>query len=547
MLLSAALSACGLFDAPALAVTPSSLTGMTEPQTTLVVRNAGGGSLAWGVASSSPRVVVAPSDGSLFAGASRTVVLTIDDAGLDKSESVSATLTFTSNGGGATVDVSYAVASGIGVCSGYLPIERTAAATTTSQRVSARPVGNEILVAYVGSHRLDPATAAASRAELRTALGVEHGLALLRAGAPGAADLVTAAAGADVDAVVERLRADPRVRYAQRNYYLEPQYVPDDPSFGQQWNLSSFGVPEAWDVERGDGPGADVVVAVLDSGVQTDHPDLASKVLPGYDFYDHDTDPNPGFPNGENEHGTHVAGIATAAGDDGVGVAGVAYGVRVRLLPVKVFDDSGTSGTVAGLVDAIRWSAGLPVAGAPVNAHPAHVINMSVGVPGVNPALDAASEDAWNEGAVLVAAAGNHASGAPDPGVLSPGNAPCVIAVASVDEGYTVSSFSNTGPEVELAAPGGFRSGSNDTVYSTIPVSTYGSMAGTSMASPFVAGVAALLLAKGDVDTPAEVRTLLSQTTEVDPWMSDTREYGNGVVCADEALGAATRCGLALP
>lgn len=67
------------------------------------------------------------------------------------------------------------------------------------------------------------------------------------------------------------------------------------------------------------------------------------------------------------------------------------------------------------------------------------------------------------------------------------------------------------------------------------------------MASPFVAGVAALLLAKGDVDTPAEVRTLLSQTTEVDPWMSDTREYGNGVVCADAALGAATRCGLALP
>lgn len=544
--LSTLLAGCGLFGAPVLQVTPTSLVGMTSPQTTLTVKNEGGGSLAWSVSSSSPRVVVTPASGELFAGGSRTLVVTVDDAGLDKGDGVLATLTFTSNGGGATVDVSYELTSGIGTCAGFTPIERTMAVPTAPGGVSARPVGNEILVAYVGAFGLGAQEADEARADLRSQVTDAHALSLLRAGAAGAPDLLNAPDGSDVDALVAALRADPRVLYAQRNYYLEKAFVPNDPSFGEQWNLSGFGLPEAWDVEFGDGPGNDVVIAVLDSGVQTTHPDLAAKILPGYDFYDRDTDPNPGAPNGENEHGTHVAGIAAAIGNDGVGVAGVAFGPRVRVLPGKVFDDTGLQGTVAGLVDAIRWSAGLAVTGAPANANKAHVINMSVGVPGFFPALDAAAEEAWNAGVLLVAAAGNH-NGSTDPGVLSPGNAPCVIAVASVDEDYTVSSFSNTGPEVEVAAPGGLGSAVCGTVFSTVPVSTYGCMAGTSMASPFVAGVAALLIAQGAYDTPSTLRTRLSQTTEVDAWMTDTQAYGNGVVCADAALGAMTRCGLPLP
>jgi serine protease len=542
-----ALVGCGWFDAPALQVTPTSLIGMTSPQTTLTVRNAGGGSLAWSVASSSPRVVVTPTSGDLFAGGSRTLVVTVDATGLDKGESVTASLSFTSSGGNATVDVTYPIVSGIGTCAGFTPIERAMATPPAAAGVSARPVGNEILVAYAGSFGVNAQDAATATADLRAQVTGAHALSLLRAGAGGSPDLLRAPQGADVDALVATLQADPRVRYAQRNYYLEKAFVPNDPSFGEQWNLSSFGLPEAWDVERGDGPGDAVVIAVLDSGVQTTHPDLAAKVLPGYDFFDLDADPNPGPPNGENEHGTHVAGIAAAIGDDATGVAGVAFGPRIRVLPVKVFDDTGLQGTVAGLVDAIRWSAGLSVTGAPANANKAHVINMSVGVPGRFPALDAAAEEAWNAGVFLVAAAGNHGNGVTDAGVLSPGNAPCVVAVASVDETYVVSSFSNTGPEVEVAAPAGVGSATCGAVYSTIPLSTYGCMAGTSMASPFVAGVAGLLFAQGTYDTPAAVRSRLSQTTEVDAWMTDAQEYGNGVVCADAALGAATRCGLPLP
>src|SRR5690606_1602317 len=143
--------------------------------------------------------------------------------------------------------------------------------------------------------------------------------------------------------------------------------------------------------------------------------------------------------------GTHVAGIAAAIGDNGIGITGVAYGAAIKLVPVKVFDDVGAGGSIAGLVDAIRWAAGLAINGVPPNANPAAVINMSLGVAGSHPALEAAALDAWKAGSLLVAAAGNHNAVIPDRGVLSPANAPCVIAVGSVDDDGQVSTFSNHG------------------------------------------------------------------------------------------------------
>lgn len=563
--------------APLLTLAPAEELLMSAESSTVVVRNTGGQVLNWRVVSDDHRVRATPSDGSIFASGSMTVTIGIDSASVDKHEVLSATLMFRSNGGDAQTLVLYSPDSGIGRCAGFLPYELPLHESLRPLRralpgASAVPVGNEILVAYrtpeadleavplsdgTGDPRLDPGfpearSAMAETLRLRAQLQADHGLVLVSAGAFGAPDLFVSAVAAE--RVVERLLEDPRVRYAQRNYYLELQDLPNDPFLSdRQWNLTQFGVPQAWAHYDPAAVGDDVVLAILDSGIYGSHPDLAAKLLPGWDFHGRDPDTEPGVPHESNDaaHGTHVAGIAAAAGDDGVGVAGVAYGSAFKIVPVKVFDDIGSGGTISGLVQAIRWSAGLPVAGAPPNAHPADVINMSLGVAGRHPALEDATLDAWNAGAVLIAAAGNHNAQVPDRGILSPGNAPCVIAVGSVDDTFEVSEFSNHGPQAELVAPGGYAQSGCRKIYSTVPPTPgssgadalYGCLAGTSMAAPFVSGVAALLVAQGEHLGPAAVRTQLSRTALLPQADVDHRYYGNGVVCADAALGAATRCG----
>lgn len=573
------LAGCLDHRPPLLAVAPTEELHMSAATSSLVVRNLGGQVLDWHVTSDDPRVSATPASGRIFATGSTTIQINIDSSGVDKAEVLTATLMFRSNGGDDEMLVRFSPETGIGRCAGYLPYElpqlpSKVALRTARPGVGAVPVGNEILVAYrplaasdarepfsfdydsaanrpyAGS--VDGPQASAATLRMRAQLQLELGLSLVEPGSEGAPDLY--ASSVDADLSIARLLEDPRVRYAQRNYYLELQGVPDDPYLADmQWNLTLFGLPEAWERYDGSQAEADVVLAVLDSGVFAAHPDLAAKLLPGWDFHGSDPNTEPGVPDAENDaaHGTHVAGIAAAAGGDGIGVAGVAYGAAIKIVPVKVFDDLGAGGTISGLIDAIRWSAGLPVSGVPTNAQPAAVINMSLGVAGTHPAIDAATLDAWNAGSLLVAAAGNHNAQVPDRGILSPGNAPCVIAVGSVNDDYAVSAFSNHGPQTELLAPGGYSSSGCTKVFSTVPPtpgdngsSVYGCLAGTSMASPFVAGVAALLIGQGEFTSPAEVRSRLSETALAADDGADYSYHGNGVVCADAALGAETRCGV---
>jgi len=542
------LTSCLEQAPPQLEVAPADYLELSSARSSITIANAGGGALQWQAHSDNLLVTLSAVQGRILRGAERTLALVVDDGGLDLDEVVAATLTFSSNGGDASVLVSYTVGTGIGQCGAYVPPEigSTSRASPTVRATmraaapgaTARPVPGEILVAY-----RDQSSALAFDTEpVRAELGGVTGMSLLRAGAPGTPDLFSAT---DPDVALERLLADPRVLYAQRNYYLEPQFVPNDPDYDSQWNLGRFGLPQAWDRYSGQvAPSGTVTIAIIDSGVYGDHPDFAGKLLPGWDFDDGDANTFPGTPNGHAEHGTHVAGIAAALGDDGYGVAGVAFGPAIKILPVKVFDAAGVNASIADLVLAIRWSAGLAVPGVVTNPNPAAVINMSLGVPGVFPALNAAAADAWDAGSVLVAAAGNHTGAMPDPGVLSPANAPCVIAVGSVDSDYDVSTFSNTGPQLEVVAPGGFSNTGCAKVYSTMPPPlVHGCMSGTSMAAPFVAGVAALVIGQGRHETPAAVRDRLNLTALRATWMRDARSYGNGVVCADAALGAATVCG----
>ena len=324
---------------------------------------------------------------------------------------------------------------------------------------------------------------------------------------------------------------------------------------------------QAWSTETG--ASNPTVIAIIDTGVQMNHPDLQAKIVGGCDFYDGDNNPTPG-PG--IDHGTHVAGIAAAIGNNN-------RRRRRRLRPqgpiepIKIFDDTGAGATTSMLIDAIRWAAGLAVSGTATNPHPADVINMSVGIPGDQPLVDQAATAAFNAGSLLVASSGNYGTGTPyatNPGVMSPANAPDVIAVGSVDSDHQISGFSaySTGAGyatgVEVMAPGGFEVSPSYTarncclyhyyagtapdygILSTYTGSNYGCDVGTSMASPFVAGVAALLKSHTPSLTPSQLRQTLDDTALFAGGMT-ADEYGHGIVCADLALDpfSATQCGRA--
>lgn len=553
--LAFSLAGCGwLFGTPVLRVTPDVLSLEQRPAagaSQLTISNAGTSQsqLSFSIRSNDSRVTARPGSGVLTGGGSVDVEVVIDDASLEVGERIDGTLTVTSNGGSATVPFAYLkTVGGLGSC-GTFPLAAGASrspaepmpprAFSVAPRVIG-PVPGEVLVGYARPIGLQD-TAAEERFRSRMAEGVRssYGLRSIAPVASGAELVYTA----DPDGTIARLRADPRVRYAERNAYVELQLVPNDPLFvREQWNMSRFGLQEAWDIETGDS--GSVIIAIIDSGVQLHHPDLVAKMLPGCDFNGRDNDPNPGsVVTGDTAHGTHVAGIAAAVGNNREGVAGVAFGARVRILPVKIFDDTGTHATVEQLAQAIRWSVGLHVAGVADNPNPADIVNLSLGVPGRFQTLDDATSAAWAAGALVVAAAGNHTGGQAS-SVMSPANGPDVLAVGSVDDDKNLSYFSNTGAEIDVVAPGGLGPSYCGYVVSTIPFDDYGCEAGTSMAAPFVSGQAALLKSQVPSRSNRDLSDLILSTTE--PGNGTAEQFGRGIACVDRALGALTRCGLAI-
>ncbi len=275
------------------------------------------------------------------------------------------------------------------------------------------------------------------------------------------------------------------VAYAEPDSHAQALDVPNDPNFSLQWGLGKVRAPDAWSVTHGS---ASVVVAVLDSGISQSHPDLAGKIVANQNFSDSAT------VDDVYGHGTHVAGIAAAVTNNGVGVAGLGY--DTRLLDVKVLGDGG-SGLYSWIAQGITWAAD----------HGAQVINLSLGGTTASSTLESAVNYAWSKGAVVVAAAGNDASSAPEyPAYYA--NAVAVAATTDLDK---LAPFSNYGDWVDVAAPG-------ISIYSTI-LGGYGYMSGTSMASPAVAGLAALLFARltdtnGDGRLNDEVRAQIQATAD---------------------------------
>ncbi|WP_045729189.1 S8 family peptidase [Xanthomonas sp. GPE 39] len=497
-----------------------------------------------------------------------------------------------------------------------LTMSLTASAALAASAVSTLPVkqpskpapadaltSNRILVRYKAgtaavfdrSSKLSAVQAAVTRASL----GGRNGIASMAASSVHAEYVRTLGVGADlirlsgrlsksdVEKVVAEIAADPSVQYAEVDAMFQivdmprtqaqTQFVPNDPLYAQnQWDLNDptggINAPAAWTLSKGDG----VVVAVLDTGILPNHPDVAVNLLPGYDFItdasvsrrptdarvpgaldygdwiENDNDCYLGSSaQASSWHGSHVAGTIAEATNNGIGLAGIAPNATV--LPVRVVGRCG--GHLSDISDAITWASGGTVDGVPANANPAEVINMSLGA---NIACDQVTQAAINgavaRGTAVVVAAGN--SGA-DAGNANPAGCANVIAVGATRLNGGITFYSNYGVAVDLSAPGGegpedgkpggyiWQNGYTGKTTPTSGDYTYVGMAGTSMASPHVAATAALVqsavIAAGRAPlSPADLEKLLKQTARPFPQsIPSSTPIGTGIVDAKAALDKA--------
>lgn len=304
--------------------------------------------------------------------------------------------------------------------------------------------------------------------------------------------LVQLGEGISVAEGLSRFRASGEVEAVEPNGIAHALFVPNDQHYSRQWGAIQMQLPEGWDQTQGS---TSVVIAIIDTGIDLDHPDLNDKIVAGYDFVNHDT-----VPQDDHYHGTHCAGIAAAETDNRIGVAGV--GFNCRLMPIKVLDRNG-SGTYAEVAEGVTYAAD----------HGAKVISMSLGGSEPSSALSAAINYAWNRGVVVVAAAGNYNNTAP----VYPAYYTNCIAVAATEETDHRAAFSTYGTWVDVAAPG-------NNIPSTIP-DGYALLSGTSMAAPAVAGLVGLTFSKFGVNsTPAQIRKRIEDNCDaVGTWVAKGR------------------------
>jgi serine protease len=362
---------------------------------------------------------------------------------------------------------------------------------------------------------------------------------------------------ADTLHIIKSLRRRADVRYAQPNYIRKALAIPNDPQYHRQWHYPLINLPQSWDVTTGSNT---VIVAVIDTGVLLNHPDLENRLTSdGYDFIsdparaldgdgiDPDPDdPGDGSPGGSSFHGTHVSGIIAAETDNDTGVAGVTWSTRI--MPLRTLGQGG--GTDFDILQAVRYATGLDNDSGTLPAQRADIINLSLGGSSFSAAAQELFTEVRGEGIIVVAAAGNSASNTP----FYPAAYEGVVSVSAVDIQKDLTWYSNFGPTIDLAAPGGDNTadinldGFPDGVLSTCGNDTTGTIEfvycffqGTSMAAPHMAGVVALMKAIYPALTPEEMDVLLisgSITEDIGPAGRDD-QFGRGLIDAFGALVAA--------
>lgn len=311
-------------------------------------------------------------------------------------------------------------------------------------------------------------------------------------------------AGVDEVAAMNTLKKDKRFKHVELDMAVEHAAIVSDPSFSSSWALPKIQAPSAWDNSNGSG----VTIAILDTGVDSTHPDLAVNLVPGWNVYDNNSNTADVY-----GHGTKVAGAAAAAANNGAGSAGVAWGARI--MPVRIADPSGYAywSTVA---QGIYWAAD----------HGAKVVNISYNGVSGSSTVQSAAQYLRGKGGVVIVAAGN--SG----GLESIAANDSLLTVAATDGNDARASFSSYGDYVDLAAPG-------VSIFATAVGGGYANVSGTSFSSPIVAATAALMLSANSKIAPADIDKLLKDTALDLGTSGFDQYYGAGRVNAAAAVSAA--------
>jgi serine protease len=362
--------------------------------------------------------------------------------------------------------------------------------------------------------------------------------------------------------MVRALRRTPGVLLAEPNYVRRGLIVePNDTYYSYQWHYPLIGLPEAWDITTGS---SNVIVAVIDSGILKEHPDISGQLVAGYDFVsdaasalDGDgVDPDPEDPGdgdigGSSFHGTHIAGTIAAHTNNNTGVAGIAW--NARIMPLRVLGKGG-KGTTNDILEAVRYAAGMETNAGLQLAKPVDIINLSLGGTGHSQIEEAVFQEAHDRGVIVVASAGNNGTSE----VSYPAGYGSVVSVSAITIEGKIASYSSFGPTIDVAAPGGSSTDLNgdgylDGVLSTVGDDrsgtvqmSYAFFTGTSMAAPHVSGVAALMKSIYPAMTPANFDAMLAAgylTQSGDTLPNDTLGYGiidayKAVLVAEEAAAS---------
>lgn len=307
--------------------------------------------------------------------------------------------------------------------------------------------------------------------------------------------------------VIKMLRASGLFTFVENDAIARPAAIPNDPLFSQQWHLGTVNAIAAWDIGTGS-PAAPI--ALIDSGVDPAHPDLASKLVPGWNFLTASSNTADNY-----GHGTATAGVAGAIGNNVVGVTGISW--RNPIMPLLVVDSTG-SASYSNVVNAITYAAD----------HGVRVVNISLGGTSPSSALQSAVDYAWNKGVVIFASAMNASTSTP----YYPAACNHVIAVSATEPGDSLAAFSNYGSWIDLAAPG-------DNILTTNNGGGYGAWAGTSFSSPIAAGVAALVLGVNPALSASALVALIENNSDDIGVAGFDTSFGWGRVNAYRASAAA--------
>ena len=310
-----------------------------------------------------------------------------------------------------------------------------------------------------------------------------------------------------LEQVKAALARNPHVKFVEKNFIADVTAVPDDPSYPTQWHLPKIAAPAGWDITTGN---TVVPIAIIDSGIDPSHPDLALKLLQGYNFISRTTDTHDVY-----GHGTKVAGSAAAAANNSIGVAGVAW--QNPVLPIVVVDATG-SADYANMASAIVYAADRGV----------RVISMSISGTDPSSALEEAVSYAWNKGSLFFASAGNTGTNVP----RYPAACAKAIAVSATDSADNRASYSNYGSYVTLAAPG-------SNIYTTANGGGYTYASGTSFSTPITAGLAALIVSINPALTNQQVKDILVQNADDLGVVGYDEYFGFGRINAAKSLAAA--------